>query len=393
MSDRSPQIIRLTEYEPAYFEPEVIPEAAGALLWEHYSRQVAVEFPNPTTGYRWRLTAQGWVGHLPLTPELHLVLQPKVPLTNLFRMLEVAYRLELTLLPGLVHSQALTDFYERLALLLARRVLERGRLGFYRTYVGHSDSLPYLRGRLELAPAQVKPGQVGLACHYEEHTADIADNQILSWTLWHIMAGGRCGPQTLASLRRAFQALQGLTSLIPFPAAACQGRLYHRLNEDYRPLHALCRFFLEHSGPGQPVGRHKMVPFLINMEQLYELFVAEWLKPRLPAPLSLKVQEHTGTEAVSAFIDLVVYNMAGGQAEYILDTKYKTPAKPANADIYQVVAYAEAKNCREAILIYPAPLPQPLDTRWGNIRVRSAVFALADDLAEAGRRFGQGLFW
>ena len=75
----------------------------------------------------------------------------------------------------------------------------------------------------------------------------------------------------------------------------------------------------------------------------------------------------------------------------VLDTKYKIPASPAAADIAQVVAYAEAKHCRAAILIYPKPLPHPLDTRIGDIRVRSLTFATAGNLDAAGAAFLQEL--
>lgn len=56
-------------------------------------------------------------------------------------------------------------------------------------------------------------------------------------------------------------------------------------------------------------------------------------------------------------------------------------------DIEQVAAYAEAKGCTEAILIYPESTSIPLDANVGKIRVRSAGFSLSDDLESAGRRF------
>jgi 5-methylcytosine-specific restriction enzyme subunit McrC len=56
-------------------------------------------------------------------------------------------------------------------------------------------------------------------------------------------------------------------------------------------MHALCRFFLDQSGPGHQNGVHTMLPFLVNMARLYELFVAEWLKGHLPAGWSIKTQE------------------------------------------------------------------------------------------------------
>ena len=58
--------------------------------------------------------------------------------------------------------------------------------------------------------------------------------------------------------------------------------MYHRLNRDYEVLHALCRFFLENSGPAHSSGGHTFFPFLVDMAQLFERFVAGWLQKHLP---------------------------------------------------------------------------------------------------------------
>ena len=94
-------------------------------------------------------------------------------------------------------------------------------------------------------------------------------------------------------------------------------------------------------------------------------------------------------------IDLVLYDMASGTVRCVLDTKYKAPDTPSTADISQVVAYATAKDCDEAVLIYPTQLPSPLDAFVGEkqkIHVRSLVFALDGDLEAAGQRFIDALF-
>lgn len=52
-----------------------------------------------------------------------------------------------------------------------------------------------------------------------------------------------------------------------------------------------------------------------------------------------------------------------------------------------MVAYAEAKGCEEAILVYPTSLIEPLDIRVGRIKVRSLTFCLAGDLQQAGHKF------
>jgi len=62
------------------------------------------------------------------------------------------------------------------------------------------------------------------------------------------------------------------------------GRRYIRQNADYATLHALCRFFLEQAGPTHELGRHRMLPFVVEMAALFERFVVAWLRVHLPRP-------------------------------------------------------------------------------------------------------------
>ena len=389
------QTIELTEYTPIKLEREEITPAIEEALWLNYRNQVKVESPSFQTGGKWKLTSQGWVGHIPLTPEFHLALLPKVQLKNLFGMLEYAYQLtrkSFDFLEGLIDGKSIEDFYSQLAYLLGRRILDRGRKGFYRAYIPKTGQLAYVRGRLNIRQAIQKPWDVKLNCHYEEYSGDIEENQILAWTLFIIGRSGLCSERVSPTVRQAYHALQGFVTLQPTSSKACVGRLYNRLNEDYRPLHALCRFFLESSGASHERGDRTMLPFLVDMARLYELFVAEWLRAHLPKHLVLKVQEQVNISKTVYFkTDLVLYDISTGTARYILDTKYKIPTQPATNDIEQVVAYAVSKDCHEAILVYPENLTHPLDGWVGDIRVRSLTFSLEDDLERAGQAFLQDL--
>jgi 5-methylcytosine-specific restriction enzyme subunit McrC len=177
----------------------------------------------------------------------------------------------------------------------------------------------------------------------------------------------------------------------PFTAETTLRRTYHRLNEDYQGLHALCRFFLDHTGPSHHAGEQTMLAFAVDMARLYERFVAEWLRAHLDPRWRVQPQERYtfGAEASLAFtIDLVIYDRATNAVQAVLDTKYKTPAStPSTDDIAQVIAYAQAKGAPEAVLVYPGQLEKPIDARIGKVRVRCATFALDGDLAQAGRQF------
>lgn len=384
------QYIELTEYSSRDFEINEIEDAIAETLWRNYDKEVTVDFPTPKTGNKWKLTAKGWVGHIPVTPDFHLSLLPKVPLGNLFGMLEYAYKLKsFHFLPGLVNCQSLEEFYSNLAHILAQRIINRCRKGFYRAYLPKTGNLAYVRGRLEMRQTIQKPWEVKLKCHYEEHTADIEENQILAWTLFIILRSGLCQERVLPKLRQAYHALQGLVTLKPFKPEDCIGRNYHRLNEDYQPLHALCRFFLENTGPSHEKGDRTMLPFLIDMAKLYELFVAEWLEAHLPDGIGIKTkhEEYSDNRQLYFEIDILLYDIVTGTTRCILDTKYKKSLE--NDDIKQVIAYAVATRCYEAVLVYPSHLDKDkqLNTRVENIRVRSLTFSLNGNLEKAGKSF------
>lgn len=385
--------IELVEYDPLTLPHDAVPHATGEMLWRQYdekSGKVRVEFPSPKTGNRWRLTSQGWVGYIPLTADLLLALRPKVQLNNLFHMLAYAYGLQsFHILDGVVTAQSLREFYEQLAGVLAQRALARARQGVYRAYLTRSGPLPYVRGQLDLRRSRQQPWQPNLLCRYHEFTVDIPDNQIITYTLDQIARSGLCREPAQSAVRRAYRAWQGIALPHHISVVDCIGRSYHRLNQDYQPLHALCRFFLEHTGPSLASGDHTMLPFLVNMARLYELFVAQWLQIHLPSPWHVEVQETVtiGQHHELQFdIDLVLYDQQG-EARAVLDTKYKAAETAATADINQIVTYAKAKRCHEAILVYPAPLARPLNVQLHDLHLRSLTFALDGNLQEAGHQF------
>lgn len=374
----------LVEYQPVSLPAGALDERAASLLWRRYHAQVEVEPPSFRTDNQWRLTAQGWAGFIPLTRTLSLILQPKVALRDLFAMIEVAYNLEsLHFLPGLVYVTTLPDIYTRLARLLAQRILARSRRGLYRAYLPVQERSQYVRGRIHTDALASTLPTATIACSYHQLTTDVEDNRILAWTLHIILRSGLCTGETLNLVQRAYRLLATQVSLVPMTAESCRGRHYTLLNQEYAPLHALCAFFLDQSGPGHTIGDQRMIPFLVDMARLYEQFVAAWLKRRLAATHRVAAQVQTPVSGDLHFtIDLVI---SAGRRRWVVDTKYKVPtAGPDTADVAQILAYAQVQGAQEAILVYPAPVPQPLDVTVGGVRLRTLTFQLDGDLDTAG---------
>jgi 5-methylcytosine-specific restriction enzyme subunit McrC len=364
--------------------------AEGLALWRNFDqrgKRLHLSFPSPKTENQWAITPQGWVGHIPVTADRILHIQPRLPLNNLFPLWAYAYGLQQEeLRDTLVGVNSLAAFYERVVLLLLVRVQRRLRQGLYRAYQAHTAVAPFVRGRITAYP---QPPQTDLLCQYEEQTADIPENQLIVYTLQQVARGRHCSAPVQTAVRQTMHHLQHGITLRSFAPDEWRGWGYTRLNHDYRPIHALCRFLLEQSSPLIEAGPLAGPPFLLNMARLYELFVAEWLRVHLPAPWRLKVQEvvMVGQENDLRFeLDLVLYD-GDGRVAAVLDTKYKTPTHTAMADVNQIVTYAQAKGASQAILVYPVELVRPLDVQLHHLHVRSLTFALAENLEQAGEHF------
>lgn len=286
-----------------------------------------------------------------------------------------------------MQSKSLEDFFARIANILAKRVLDRARRGLYRTYVGCQEAPPFVRGRHDVRRAVARPWEVRLHCRFDDHTSDVDDNQILAWALYRASRNAVCTGEARRNVRHAFRTLRGAISVVPVRVSDCAGRRYDRLNDDYAPLHALCRFILDGSGPSHGLGGHSMLPFVISMPDLFERFVHAWLEKHLPKGFTLLAQHgiwRSDSCGAEFRPDLVLLDSRSRKPWAVLDTKYKGHAGPVAADIQQVVAYATALGCRRAYLVYPKALSRPLNDRVGDVVVQSATFNLAGDLDAAG---------
>ena len=352
-----------------------------------------VEFPNIRNHWKYSIRSRGYIGFVLLEPQVGLQVKPKVPINNVFCMLEYAYGLKSFELKddGTIFIDTVEDIFEQLATVLAKRVLARNRKGLYRGYRSHREALPAVRGRIDVLATfmSLNRGFVHAVCEYEEHTADLEDNQILAWTLYSLRHT-LFSEQTRHLISRAFREISHKVKVVPINGRDCVDRLYHRLNDDYRPMHGLCRFFLEYMGPGIQSGNNDFIPFLLNMPRLFEAFVAEWLHAHLPPSLSLRKQARTKLDQESKLefkVDLVILDTETQKTLCIIDTKYKREALPDVSDIAQVTAYAVKMNTVKAVLLYPSFVTRQQSLEIGAVTVMTRVLDIGSNPEEAGKDF------
>ncbi len=177
-------IVDLEEETPHIIPKAQLPEDIALTL--NNSGKFDIEWPNPANGFKYKLRSRGWIGHIPVgAGDTFVRIRPKVPVANIFRMLEVAYNLKsFQLLEGMIDLESLNDLFERLASILARRVLDRARKGLFRDYLDERDDLAVVRGRIDVRETVMRAarGVPRVHCEYQVHTADLDDNRILLWT-------------------------------------------------------------------------------------------------------------------------------------------------------------------------------------------------------------------
>jgi 5-methylcytosine-specific restriction enzyme subunit McrC len=379
----------LTEYQTKTFPKDQIPEAIATIIAQEYSAIISINWDWRKNV--WQLSPRGYIGMIPITSDFAIRLEPKTKIKYIWQMLDYVEDLDSLKVfdQHLYDGDRLEDICDYFARLLTKKILHRTKQGLYRAYIPENAHLIAPRGRIQWQKAARKPWETSLLCCYNTQTIDVPENQILLWTI-HQM--GRTHylfkPDTTQQLRTVHRALQNSISLVPFGAEDCHNFNYHRLNQDYEILHKLCYFFLEKLSPNHQQSNLQSIPFILNTAVLYEKFVYCWLKEHLPSQYEIKDQEgYRFAKKINYKIDLVLYERETKQAIAVLDTKYKTPDKPSNNDISQIITYAHIKNTPRAILIYPEQLKYPLQQTLKNIQIETLNFPLDRSLESAGNLF------
>ena len=343
------------------------------------------------------IKAEGYVGFITLSDNYSIHIRPKIQINNIFLMLEYAYNLKsFELMNGVARLENVEDFFERLADILAKKVIDRNTKGLYRSYLPKTEPLPFIRGRINAKRSlmAVLQGSVRTTCTYEESTVDIEENEILLWTLYRLRQFNIQRENVKKNLRKAYRELVNKVSLVDFSAKDCINRFYNRLNSDYKPIHGICRFLLEHSGPSVDIGSNDFLPFTVYMPTLFESFVAEWLREHLPTDLRLRSQYRAAIDAEGKLefrIDLILENLKSGKVLCVMDTKYKKTLQTQMQDIAQVLAYATKMQTLNAFLIYPSGSINSFHYQVGAYNVRGFYFDITGNIEEAGKQFLQTL--
>jgi 5-methylcytosine-specific restriction enzyme subunit McrC len=336
------------------------------------------------------VTATQHVGTV-VTPDIELLIRPKVPLENLFTMLSVgipddAWRREVfsygsdrNLLP------AVAAFFAR--------TLERAlATGLRRDYRAERERLVAMRGRVDIASQFRQPGIVSpLACSFDEYTADIDENRYLRAAVRHLLRVPGIRAETRRGLRFELSRFEDVADVAPDPELADRIR-FTRLNRHYEPAVRLAALILRNLTLVDRVGGVEAASFLVDMNDLFQRWVTDRLRVALGSRLAMK-PEPTVYLGVNRRVPMApdLTFLDRDTPVYVADVKYKLTSggKGRSGDYYQLLAYTTAMNLPEGLLIYcqaddDAP-EREVTVRYAGKRLWTYSIPLAGRPAEVER--------
>lgn len=358
--------LHVGEFDPDH--PAVLASQADVLtsLKPTYGVEV-FKYVNRTT-----ISAQQYVGAFQLGPHTIEVL-PKVDgdavnvRRNLVAMLGVALDLEIS--EGDVARVALQNhgILEILIRLFCDKLFLQIHKGLVRRYENREENLTVLRGKLGLAE-QIRLNAANperLFCRFDEFQEDNPLNQVLKAAIRMLLKVSRelRNQRQLAELMLAFEGV----SDAPRESLPWTRVVFDRLSERYRPCFKLAALFLKNTPPDVTGGAAHGFSLFFDMNALFEEYIGR-LAIRVFTPLGFRVtlqgpqqylafNENNERPAFALKPDVV--GSLNSKTAWILDTKWKQlsieEAKDgvAQADLYQMYAYANCYRCPDVVLLYP----------------------------------------
>lgn len=294
------------------------------------------------------------VGRL-CTRNVDLLIRPKCPIPSLLLMLAEVYELAKVVadLAGYETSVEITDLLVQVFLRQVDWIVQRG---LKQGYVPQQEELLGVRGRINVRPTLTKHlrGRVRVDCSFDEYMLDIPENQILLTALRVIAANPIFASPRRNLAHRLGHEFCGVRE-IDIAGDVFRSFKSDRLSSHYDPALKMARLILRSMGVEHDFGCAEVSGFTLNMNQLFEDFVARRFQKLLSsAGVVVSVQRRFAfDEANQAAMrpDLVFQSPRGPRV--VADTKYKLDGSQTPGDLYQMLAYCRILKIPRGILIVP----------------------------------------
>lgn len=320
------------------------------------------------------INTSSFVGVIDIDDKLTIEIIPKIydsndsaSLQNLFYMLSYSGQFNIPDKSLSSLEKYNGTFFEILIGMFADELLDKVQNSAHHEYIQDEDNTPYLRGKLMMS-GHLKANGV-LANKFYTRTDEFTANNLLNQTLKFVSSGLYSITNEPSNKKRLRMCLALFDEVDDVRVTKRQAESIHltRLNKRFENLLMLAKLFLGNQTLVAKSGRHESWTILIDMNVLFEEFIAKALERGLHSS-SYKVMSQgprakfvrnidDDREVFTTKPDISI--LQNKDVVKIADTKYKKLAEDdakygvSQSDLYQMFAYSRKYKTLDITLIYP----------------------------------------
>ncbi len=263
-----------------------------------------------------------------------------------------------------IETEKFDKIHDLFAAILSNGIKSQIKQSLYREYIEESEDLATLRGKINI-PESIRhkiAHRLLLECEHDVLRENTLLNQILKTTVMLLLRSDEVEKKYKDILKKEMMYFSGVSEIDPqkIPwANVC----FHRNNQTYQILIALCRLVLKGMLPSESRGEYRLASFVDDqrMSKLYEKFVLEYYRKEFqeninayPAQIPWDVDDGVTTMLPTMQSDITLSDKSEKKF-LIIDTKYyshttqtrfsDSSAPKIHSDhLYQIFAYVKNKT-------------------------------------------------
>lgn len=283
---------------------------------------------------------------------------------NVYYMLAYAFRaLKMDEYDDLA-GEDFEHMHDLFAAILAKGIARQVKQGLYREYLGRTEDLATVRGKIELQGTLLNriARSRRITCEFDELSENNVHNQVLKTTSMILLRHGEVSEERRADLRKVMLYFSDVDEIEPAEIRWDAIR-FQRSNVSYRFLLSICQLVLEGMLITTDEGERKLARFVDDqlMSRLYEKFILEYYAAECDCASASSPQikwaldDGLGTMLPVMQSDIV---LSRRNRVLIIDAKYYTHAAQQpfdvatihSANLYQIFTYVKNKEAELADL-------------------------------------------
>jgi len=316
------------------------------------------------SGNRCFIEAKQFIGYV-ILPSHIINIKPKVNRINFVNMIKYAMNLPQLKIPEIKLKEKINNYYHIIVLFLLEELDILFQKGLNSGYMQYDDNITTVKGKIlfkeHLNSNYHRSDRI--YCAFSELSPDIVENRIIKYTLDFLCHCNFSDEEIESKILSCYNKLNYI-SLTSIPLDVFQSIQYTPLNSHYKNILTLCELILKDSSiDGELIGDRTVKSFLIDMNQLFEKFVANLLKERLTSyeVESQKISYADTAEKRFKLIPDIIIKNQNKKSLFILDTKYKNLDKlPEKEDRNQVTSYSLFERVKDIGLLYSGIKSEPI---------------------------------